>query len=347
MTTVASPELEVRFSLLDAITNDVNQHKHRRTSRLLSADAHTQNFTATTHHPPHMQLAQPSSISHLPFPFSLFPVSLFRLTGLLESSPSAPSQLQRFLTRFHTANSPSSDTAAESGDGEASSPSITAESITGVCFILNSQAFEAMLEAPSPLLLSLMCSLRRSGGSADTRTDASSGVASVKVLSFVEETPRAFPLFATRALRLQPADDWPNPAPGTAVTGGSGTEAGAGLASTLSAPPHTPSPLLPFTFSTLHSMLLLASHVATLPSLPAQREFLLSAAPSRQLLERIVSVERCVGYSQCAELMSAEDFCSLNQHSLHISLMSGSSELSAASKCSILLTPAAGLLRHA
>ena len=311
MLSAVPPEPAARFTLLDAINNDVNQHKHKRTSRLLS-DQHTQRDITHIRRILYHTFLQPSALTSFPLRL-LSSASLLRLTGLLESSPSASSQLQRFLTRFHTVNSPASDATTESGDVDASAPPITAASITGVCFILNAQAFEAMLEAPSPLLLSLMCSLRRSGGNSTNAeaTDASTGVASLKVLSFVEETPRAFPLFTTRSLRLQPADDWPNPAPGTAVTGGSGTEAGAGLASTLSAPPHTPSPLLPFTFSTLHSLLLLASHLAALPSRSAQREFLLSPAPSRQLLERVVSVERCVGYSQCAELMSAEDFCSL------------------------------------
>ena len=137
-----------------------------------------------------------------------------RLAGALEATPSAASQLARFLSAFQ----------ASHGD-----------SVSGVTFVVNGSAFEAFVEAPTEALFRLMQALSdhcavaaaSSGGSASStrpstrqplpaRAASSSspssrfsppawglcGVCWVKVLSFVEATPRVFPFFAVRALRV-------------------------------------------------------------------------------------------------------------------------------------------------
>ena len=277
---------------------------------------------------------QPSPLLSRSPPLSLRLSPGVRLTGLLEPSPSAASQLQRFLTGFHSSNSPPPPSADDSSSSSSSS-------VTGVTFVVNGVAFEAFIEGPTDALFALMQLIRRHARAAPPPSSAqpskastrpsttkalplapsspllpsspatsvsalsphSHGIASLKVLSFVEEVPRTFSFFALRAVRQAASpEDWPNPSPsyGAAVGGGGGVGP-----STLGAPPHAASGMLALTFGTLQGMLALGAQVA---AMGAEGEEWLLSGGGRALTEKVVTVERVMGYGGCGELMDADDF---------------------------------------
>ena len=244
-----------------------------------------------------------------------------RLTGLLDStSPAASAALQRFFTAFHSAHS------AAAADDERLA-AIDAASITGVVFAINNTAYEALIEAPTDTITALLTQLqqalpavsaaaaapaasaaasRLTSATAPTKpTTASIGATTARIVHFAEETPRSFYVFAVRAIRIPAADDWPNPAPSRSSTVTSG------LPSTLAAPPHSISPLLQFTFSTLHALLVLGVYVRGLgEERSVQLEWLVGSM-HRVLLASVVSVERVAGYESREELMRCDEWLEL------------------------------------
>ena len=192
-------------------------------------------------------------------------------------------------------------------------------------FAINNAAYEALVEAPTDTITALVTQLqqllpaatatpatsaaasRLTTATAATKppTTASIGATTARIIHFTEETPRSFHVFAVRAIRLTAGDEWPNPPPSksTTVTGG--------LPSTLSAPPHTISPLLPFTFGTLHALLALGVYVRGLGEERAAQLEWLCASMHRVLLASVVSVERVVGYEGREELMRCDEWLEL------------------------------------
>ena len=240
------------------------------------------------------------------------------LTGLLDSTSAAASAaVQRFFTSFHATHSSSTSE-------DERSPPIHTDSITGVVFAINNAAYEALIEAPTDTIAALVTQLQQSlpaataTPSASTTasrlttaavaikpTTASIGATTARVVHFTEETPRSFHVFAVRAIRVVASDDWPNPAPSS-----SGTVVG-GVPSTLSAPPHTTSPLLALTFGTLHSLLALGVYVRGLGDERAVQAEWLTGSTHRVLLASVVSVERVVGYETREELMRCDEWLEL------------------------------------
>ena len=249
----------------------------------------------------------------------------------MEQSSSAASQLQRFLTAFHSSHSP---------PALSTPPTITAASVTGVAFLLNNAAFEVLIEAPTATLFTLLTTIHshqttrpNSSSSSSIKTppppaplpprslpstaapaSPSPSISSLKVLSFIEDVPRTFPFFTVRALRVPPyLEDWPNPSPSysstpTSSTGGGGGGVGAGqwqAPSVLGVPPHAPSGLLPLVWGTVQGMLALGGEVRGMGAGEGE-EFV--QAGGRAVVEKVVSVERVVGYGQCGELMDVDDF---------------------------------------
>ena len=240
------------------------------------------------------------------------------MTGLLDSTSAAASaSLQRFFTSFYSTHSP-----APSDDERL--PTISAASITGVVFAINNAAYEALIEAPTDTITTLISLLQQSLPAATVTPSASAaasrlttaaagikpttstvGATTTRVVHSTEETPRSFHVFAVRAIRIPAADDWPNPPPSRSATVTSG------LPSTLIAPPHAINPLLTFTFGTLHALLALGVYVRGLgDERSVQLEWLCSSM-HRVLLASVVSVERVAGYEGRDELMRCDEWLEL------------------------------------
>lgn len=202
-----------------------------------------------------------------------------------------------------------------------------AASITGVVFAINNAAYEALIEAPTDTITALVTLLQQSlptstnatrpATSAPSRLSspaaagrsatASSviGATTTRVVHFTEETPRSFGVFAVRAVRVTASDDWPNPPPSRSSTVVSGQP------STLTAPPHTVSPLLSYTFNTLHSLLVLGLYVRSVDEERSAQLEWLTQSTHKVLLGAVCSVERVTGYEGREELMRCEEWLEL------------------------------------
>lgn len=201
----------------------------------------------------------------------------YRVTGLISNAASAQI-VQRNINEFATRYTVSCD------PDDATTP-ISVEAMTGVLFVINNAAIELIVECEAHTLIAFVnhCNVQL----------VQAGIASFKVLTFVECVPRSFSLFVTRSLRHNQSEEWHTTNVPMNVT-------------SLPLPPHMPSPLLTVAFSTLHAMLALAGYVKSLP-VDERMEFL-SSSLSRHLIDRVCPVDRIQGFAASDELMTFPEF---------------------------------------
>lgn len=140
--------------------------------------------------------------------------------------------------------------------------------VSGVLFTLNDAAVVHLIEGPTRVLVELLRTIRKDGGALLKQT---------KILSFSEEVPREFKVWAVRALRPLDEEDF-----------------------------QAPKDWLRASFTLLKTFLELGRETQSSSEEKALEH--LTKSETKQFMARIPSVQRVVAFAACDEMCSVDEY---------------------------------------
>jgi hypothetical protein len=207
------------------------------------------------------------------------------LCGVLDkdhsNNPNHFTQLIKFHNDFINSiisnNNNNNNQNQNNNDAEHINANYDIEKISGILFHINNSAFSLLLESTTNTILQYL----RHITALSSLSPSLLNPLQIKVISFTEESPREFSIFAGRSIRL-PADEFVSP-----------------------------KDWLRFTFESLRNLLELARELQHVGQSEEKQVEFIQNNNSKGLLARIPTAERIVGYLTCEDLCSPQEFLEL------------------------------------